>query len=68
MLGSRVRKYILSKSELKEIGEKQGPKSDSKNQKWTKKMSNFQNPNDFMKKAFKFPPPHHNGLVHKKNH
>jgi len=56
MLGSRVRKYILSKSELKEIGEKQGPKSDSKNQKWTKKMSNFQNPNDFMKKGFKFPP------------
>jgi len=31
-------------------------------------MSNFQNPNDFMKKAFKFPPPDHNGLIHKNNH
>ena len=50
------------------MAEKQGPKSNSKNQKWTKKMSNFQNPNDFMKKAFKFPPSYHNGLVHKNNH
>jgi hypothetical protein len=50
------------------MAEKQGPKSNSKNQKWTKKMSNFQNPNDFMKKAFKFPPSDHNGLNYKNNH
>jgi len=31
-------------------------------------MSNFQNPNDFMKKACKFPTPEHDGLVHQKNH
>jgi hypothetical protein len=31
-------------------------------------MSNFQNPNDFMKNTLKFPPPEHDGLVHKNNH
>jgi len=43
-------------------------KSVSKNQKWTKKMSNFQKPKYFMKKGSKFRHSEHYGLVHQKNH
>jgi hypothetical protein len=42
-------------------------KSVSKNQKWTKKMSNFQKRKYFMKKGYKFLHSEHYGLSHQKN-
>jgi len=56
----------IPKSELKENGEKQGGKSVSKNQKWTKKMSNFPKRKYFMKKGSKFPPCELKGQKRKK--
>jgi hypothetical protein len=51
----KCRKIVyFPKSELKENGGKQGGKSVSKIQKWTKKMSNFQKRKYFMKKGSKF--------------
>jgi hypothetical protein len=59
--------YIFPKSELKENGRNQRGKSISKNQKWTKKMSNFQKRKYFMKKVLKIRHSEHYGLSHQKN-
>jgi hypothetical protein len=59
--------YIFLKVNLKKMLKISRVKSVSKNQKRTKKMSNFQNRRPFMKNTFKFPPSHHYGLVNKNN-